>query len=79
MFILEDAKSIRPVYKKRPIIKNISLRVATMSLCPIGRTSRRPLQINMAWVSRKFANMYLTNGLPIYEWCEEMHTQNMRR
>lgn len=67
MFILEDAKSNPAGIQKSANKEYVFARRYDESLAPIGKNITKANLINMVWVSRKFANMYLCqNGLPIY-------------
>lgn len=66
MFILEDAKSNPAGIQKSANKEYIFARRHDESLAPIGKNITKTNLINMVWVSRKFANMYLCqNGLPV--------------
>ena len=70
MFILEDAKSNPAGIQKSANKEYVFARRYDESLAPIGKNITKANLINMVWVSRKFANMYLCqNGLPIYILC----------
>lgn len=66
LFILEDAKSNPAALQKSANKEYIFSRRHDEILSPIGTNITKGSLINVVWVSRKFANMYLCqNGLPI--------------
>ena len=66
MFILEDVKSNPAGLQKSANKEYIFSRRHDEVLAPIGTNITKGSLINVIWVSRKFANMYLCqDGLPI--------------
>ncbi len=66
MFILEDVKSNPAGLQKSANKEYIFSRRHDEVLAPIGKNITKGSLINVIWVNRKFANMYLCqNGLPI--------------
>lgn len=66
MFILEDTKSNPAGLVKSSNTEYIFSRRHDEVLSPIGKNITKECLINVQWISRKFANMYLCqDGLPI--------------